>query len=54
MGWLSVGAPSAHNMSGLSLVRDVHGILGHVHWSSQSGTLLSCGLEFWLHAFMSV
>jgi hypothetical protein len=28
--WLSVGAPSMHSMSGLSLARHVHGVMGHV------------------------
>ena len=42
-----MGAPSTHNMFGLSMV-------GHVHWSSHYWIVLSCGLEFWLHAFMSV
>jgi hypothetical protein len=49
-----VGAPSTHSMSSLSLTRHVHVIVGHVHWSSHYGIVLSCGLEFWLHAFMSV
>ena len=38
-GWLYVGAPNMHNMSGLSLAR-------HVHWSNHRGFVLSCGLEF--------
>ena len=46
-GWLSVGAPNTHNMSGLILARHVHGVVGHVHWSTHCGTVLSCGLEFW-------
>ena len=33
-GLLSVGAPSTHNMSGLSLAKHVHGVVGHVHWSN--------------------
>ena len=49
--WLSVGAPSTHSMSGLSLARHVHGIVGHVNWSNHYGTVLSCGLESWLLAF---
>jgi hypothetical protein len=53
-GWLYVGAPNTHNMSGLSMAKHVHGIKGHVHWSNHYGTVLSCGLEFWLVAFMSV
>ena len=52
--WLFVGAPSTHNMSGLSLARHVHGIMGHAHWSSHCGIVLSYGLEIWLPAFMSV
>jgi hypothetical protein len=48
------GAPSTHSMSGLSLARHVYGAMGHVHWSSHCGAMLSCGLEFWLPAFMSV
>jgi hypothetical protein len=50
-GWMSMGAPS---MSGLSLARHVHVIVGHVQWSSHCGTMLSCGLKCWLPAFMSV
>ena len=46
-GWMSVGAPSTHSMSSLSLAR-------HVHWSIYWGTVLSCGLKFWQPAFMSV
>ena len=53
-GWLYVGAPRTHSMSGLSMARHVHGIVGHVHWCSQCGIVLSWGLEFWLHASMSV
>ena len=53
-GWLSVGVPSMHNMLGLSLARHVHGIAGHVHWSTHCGTLMSWALEFWLHALTSV
>jgi hypothetical protein len=53
-GWLSVGAPSTHSMHGLTLTRHVHGVLGHVHWSSHCGIVVSCGLEFWLLAFISV
>ena len=53
-GWLSVGVPNTHSMSGLSLARHVHDIVGHVHWSSHCGIVLSCGLEFWFPAFMSV
>jgi hypothetical protein len=49
-----VGAPNTHNMSGLSMAKHVHGIMGHVHWSNHYETVLSCGLEFWLVAFMSV
>ena len=29
--WLSVGAPGTYSMSGLSLARHVHGIVGHVY-----------------------
>jgi hypothetical protein len=53
-GWMSVGAPSTHSMSSLSLARHVHVIVGHVQWSSHCGIVLSCGLKCWLHAFMSV
>ena len=46
-GQLSVGAPNMHSMFGLSLAKHVHGVVGHVHWSSHYRTVLSCGLEFW-------
>ena len=45
-GWLSMGVPSTHRISGLSLARHVHGEVVHVHWSSQSGIVMSWGLEF--------
>ena len=32
------------NLSSLSLARHVHGVVGHVHWSSHGGIVLSCGL----------
>ena len=51
---MSVGAPSTHSMCGLSLARHVHGVVGHVHWSSHCGIVLSYGLEFWWVAFTSV
>ena len=41
-GRLSVGVPSTH------------GVVGHVHWSSHGGIVLSCGLEFWLSTFIRV
>jgi hypothetical protein len=53
-GCLFVGALSTHHMSGSSLARHVHGIVGHVHWSIHYGNVLSCDLEYWLFAFMSV
>ena len=49
-----MGAPSTHSMSGLSLAKHVHGVVGHVHWSSHGGNVLSCGVEFWLRAFIRV
>ena len=52
-GWLSIGAPNTHKISGLSLARHVHGGV-HVHWSSQCGTVMSWGLEFWFPALMRV
>ena len=52
--WLLVGAPSTHSMYGLSMATHVHGVMGHVHWSSHCGTVLSCGLEFWLPTFIRV
>ena len=33
-------------MFGLSLVRHVHGTVGHVYWRSHCGTMSFCGLEF--------
>ena len=36
-----MGAPSTHSMSGLSLARHVHGVVGHVRWSSHCGIVLS-------------
>ena len=45
-GWLSMRAPSMHNMFGMSLAKHVHGVVGHVHWSIHGGIVLSCGLEF--------
>ena len=53
-GVLFVGAPIIYSMYGLSLARHVHGVLGHVHWSSHCGIVLSCGLEFWWPTFMSL
>ena len=53
-GWLSMGAPSTHSIFGLSLAKNMHGVVGHVHWSSHCGTVLSCGLEFWLPTFIRV
>lgn len=35
---LSQGAPSTHNISGLSLAKHVHGRIGHVPWSSHLWT----------------
>ena len=49
-----MGVPNMHNMSGLSMARHVHGIVGHVHWSSYCGTVMSWGLEFWLPTLISV
>jgi hypothetical protein len=37
------GAPIMHSMSGLSLAWHWHGVWGHVHASSHSGTVDSCG-----------
>ena len=53
-GWLYVGTPNMHTMFALGLARHVHGIVGHVHWSSHCGIMMSYGLEFWLHALMHV
>ena len=53
-GCLSLGAPSMQGIIGLSLARHVHGVMGQVHWRSHCGIVSSCGLEFWLPAFMSV
>ena len=52
--WLSGGAPSTHSMSGLSLAKHVHSVVWHEHWSSQFGTVLSCGMRFWFPAFIRV
>ena len=38
--WL--GAPIMHRMSGLSFARQLQGVWGHMHCSSQSGTVCSC------------
>ena len=38
---LSMGAPSTHKIFGLSLAKHVHGRMGHVHWSSHYGTVMS-------------
>jgi hypothetical protein len=53
-GWLLVGAPSTHSMYGMSLAKHVHGVVGHIHWSSHGGIVLSCGPEFWLPTFIRV
>ena len=29
-------------------------VIGHVHWSSQSGVVISWGLEFYVPAFVRV
>lgn len=51
-GLLFVGAPIMHSMFGLSMARHVHGVVGHMHWNSQCGIVLSYGLDFWWPAFM--
>lgn len=38
-GWLSMWAPNTYSIFGLSLVRHVHGIVGHVHQS----------IHYWTH-----
>ena len=48
------GPPNMHSMSSLSLAKHVHGVVGHVQWSSDGGTVLSCGQEFWLPTFIRV
>ena len=48
------GVPSTHSMSGRSLARHVHGVVGHVLCSKHCGTVLSCALELWWPAFTSV
>jgi hypothetical protein len=53
-GWLLVGAPRTHSMYDMSLAKHVHGVVGHIHWSSHGGIVLSCGLEFWLPTFIRV
>jgi hypothetical protein len=45
-GWLSMGPPSTHNMSSMSLASYVHGIMGIVRWINHRGIVLSWGLEF--------
>ena len=42
-----MGAPSTHSMSSLNLAMHVHGVVGHVHWSSHCRIVFSCGSEFW-------
>lgn len=53
-GVLFVEAPIIHSMYGLNIARHVHGVLGHVHWSSHCGIVMSWGLEFSFPALMSV
>ena len=38
----------------MSLAKYVLGIMGHVHWSSHYGTMVSWGLEFWFLALTNV
>lgn len=52
VGWLSLGAPSTHKMSGISLV--MHEVRVHEQSSSHPRMITSCGLEFWLLALVSV
>jgi hypothetical protein len=52
-GCVFVGAPCMHSMYGRSFARHVHVLLGHVHWSSHCGIVLSCGMRYWLPTFMS-
>ena len=37
------GWPSTHSISGMSLARHVHGIVGIVHWINHCGIVLSLG-----------
>ena len=43
-----------HSVYGLSLARHVHGVVGHVHWGSHCGIVLSYGLEIGWPAFIGV
>ena len=47
-------ASSTHSMSGLSPARHVHGAVWHEYCSSHGRNVLSCGLRFWLPAFIRV
>jgi len=41
----SMEASAKHKMTSLRLAMDVHGEMVHVHLSSHSGIVMSCGLE---------
>ena len=38
---LSMWASSTQKIANLSLAKHVHGGMGHVHWSSHCGTMMS-------------
>lgn len=53
--WLSLGAPIIRRrMSSLRQAMHVHGLVLHVHSSSHSGTVMSCGLDVCALALVSV
>ena len=53
-GRLSLGAPTMHNMYGLTWAMHVYVAWGQLRRSSHSCIVLSCKCVMWLHALMSV
>lgn len=54
VGELLLGAPMMHKIFGHSFAMHVHGVAVHVHLSSHSMTIISCGLSWWIHALTKV
>ena len=52
--WLSIGAPSIHNMLGLSQAMHVHVLGSHVHFIDHSKIVMPWGRLCWLPAFTRV
>lgn len=53
VGWFLVGTPIMQRMPSLSLASHVHGVVLHVQFSSQLGTVMSCGRLSCVSVFVS-